>query len=162
MATTATSMATMLRQLLLATVVGAAYAATPLYQDASAPIYARAADLLAKMTLAEKVAQTYAPYSRFNATAFSDTSIGMLSIGPSTMAHPPTAMTPEQLVAARNVIQAGLMKSSRLKIPASFSQEALHSGTAGGTSRRRDCHFTEALSPSLLKHLLKVEEDAAG
>ena len=28
-------------------------------------------------------------------------------------------------------------------------------------SRRRDCHFADTPSPSLLKHLLKGEEDAA-
>ena len=28
-------------------------------------------------------------------------------------------------------------------------------------SHRRDCHFADALSLSLLKHLLKVEGDAA-
>ena len=32
---------------------------------------------------------------------------------------------------------------------------------AGGTSRRRDCHFADISSPSLLKHLLKGEEGAA-
>ena len=31
----------------------------------------------------------------------------------------------------------------------------------GFTSRRRDCHFTDIPSPSLLKHLLKGEGDAA-
>ena len=31
----------------------------------------------------------------------------------------------------------------------------------GGVSRRRDCHFADALSPSLLKQLLNVEGDAA-
>ena len=31
----------------------------------------------------------------------------------------------------------------------------------GRSSRRRDCHFSDALSLSLLKHLLKVEGDAA-
>ena len=31
----------------------------------------------------------------------------------------------------------------------------------GGVSRRRDCHFADALSPSLLIHLLKGEGGAA-
>ena len=31
----------------------------------------------------------------------------------------------------------------------------------GDISRRRDCHFADALSPSVLKHLLKVEGGAA-
>ena len=33
--------------------------------------------------------------------------------------------------------------------------------TDGGGSRWRDCHFTDTPSPSLLKHLLKVEGGAA-
>ena len=37
------------------------------------------------------------------------------------------------LVKARNEIQATLVNGSRLHIPGSFSQEALHSGTKGGT-----------------------------
>ena len=32
---------------------------------------------------------------------------------------------------------------------------------SGPSSHRRDCHFDDALSPSLLKHLLKVEGGAA-
>ena len=33
--------------------------------------------------------------------------------------------------------------------------------SSGGTSLRRDCHFADALSPPLLKHLLKGEGGAA-
>ena len=38
---------------------------------------------------------------------------------------------------------------------------ALGAGPGGPTSRRRDCHFAGALSPSLLIHLPKVEGGAA-
>ena len=40
-----------------------------------------------------------------------------------------------------------------------FLNRTLHS--MGVYSRRRDCHFADALSPSLLKHLLKVDGGAA-
>ena len=36
-----------------------------------------------------------------------------------------------------------------------------HLRTSGMCSHWRDCHFTDALSQSLLKHLLKVEGGAA-
>ena len=36
-----------------------------------------------------------------------------------------------------------------------------HDHHDGGSSHWRDCHFADALSPSLLKHLLKVEGGAA-
>ena len=102
----------------------------PLYQDPAAPIYQRVADLMGRMTLQEKLVQTYAPYSKFDPEKFAATSIGMLSINPSTGCR---ACSPDQLLAARNKIQAALVNGSRLGIPASFSQEALHSGTQGGT-----------------------------
>ena len=36
-----------------------------------------------------------------------------------------------------------------------------YTGGGGGGSRRRDCYFADALFPSLLKHLLNIEGDAA-
>ena len=102
----------------------------PLYTDKDAPIYDRVADLLSKMTLQEKIVQTYAPYGAFDVEAFGATSVGMMSINPATKC---ASCTPEQLVQARNKIQATLVNGSRLHIPGSFSQEALHSATKGGT-----------------------------
>ena len=100
---------------------------SPLYQNAAAPLQARVDDLMDRMTLQEKIAQTHAPYSGFNSTRYGQTSVGQLSINPSTgksaFGHPAAQ------VAARNKIQQALVSSSRLGIPASFSQEALHSGT---------------------------------
>eukprot|EP01047_Picozoa_sp_COSAG01_P006717 COSAG01_NODE_246_length_20450_cov_195.166822_30_plen_141_part_00 len=58
------------------------------------------------------------------------TSIGQLSINPATGC---SDCTPAELLSKRNAIQAALVNGSRLGIPASFSQEALHSGTKGGT-----------------------------
>jgi beta-glucosidase-like glycosyl hydrolase len=101
----------------------------PLYMNPAAPIYERVEDLLSKMTLTEKIVQTYAPYGAFDVESFGATSVGMMSINPATRSDG----TPEQLVAARNKIQDTLVKGSRLHIPGSFSQEALHSGTRGGT-----------------------------
>jgi beta-glucosidase len=95
-----------------------------------APIYQRVEDLLSKMTLTEKIVQTYAPYGAFDVEAFGSTSVGMMSINPATKCG---ACTPEMLVKARNAIQATLVNGSRLHIPGSFSQEALHSATKGGT-----------------------------
>ena len=53
--------------------------------------------------------------------------------------------------------------------PAGLEREAVILGykagsmkyRTGGISHWRDCHFVDALSPSLLKHLLKVEGVAA-
>jgi beta-glucosidase len=103
---------------------------SPLYKDATAPIEQRVADLMARMTQEEKVTQTYAPYSRFDLERFAKTSVGQLSINPATGC---SSCTPAELLAKRNSIQAALVNGSRLGIPASFSQEALHSGTKGGT-----------------------------
>ena len=40
--------------------------------------------------------------------------------------------------------------------------DTLFPGSCGRISRWRDCHFVDALSPSLLIHPLKVEGGAAG
>ena len=43
----------------------------------------------------------------------------------------------------------------------SRTRESLPDLSPSSLSRRRDCHFDDALSPSLLRHLLKVEGGAA-
>ena len=52
------------------------------YRDAAAPIEERVSDLMKRMTLEEKVAQTYAPYSGFDKKRFGSTSIGSTSSPP--------------------------------------------------------------------------------
>eukprot|EP00041_Stephanoeca_diplocostata_P027873 m.777576 g.777576 ORF g.777576 m.777576 type:complete len:794 (+) comp23267_c1_seq1:227-2608(+) len=104
----------------------------PLYLQADASVYDRANDLLGRMTLEEKIAQTFAPYGgtaekyekEFGATSTGTVTIRACgNVGPNVSA----------VVACRNALQQSIIKSSRLHIPLSFTQEALHSGLSGGT-----------------------------
>eukprot|EP00658_Telonema_sp_P-2_P002985 TRINITY_DN11096_c0_g1_i3.p1 TRINITY_DN11096_c0_g1~~TRINITY_DN11096_c0_g1_i3.p1 ORF type:complete len:226 (-),score=32.02 TRINITY_DN11096_c0_g1_i3:247-924(-) len=98
------------------------------YTDRTAPISERVADLLGRMTLEEKIAQTYAPYSRIDPAKFPH-GVGQLSVDSATG----KASSPAEMVRERNRIQTVMVNSTRLGIPASWSQEALHSGATGGT-----------------------------
>eukprot|EP00038_Savillea_parva_P026203 m.52221 g.52221 ORF g.52221 m.52221 type:complete len:819 (+) comp7359_c0_seq1:68-2524(+) len=112
----------------------------PLYLQPGAPIDQRADDLLAKMTLEEKISQTWAPYSG-NAeeiiARFSDLSVGALSYGSvcqKTYTKNGQNLTgPAAQLAWRNDIQKAFVTNSRLKIPISFNNEALHSALPGAT-----------------------------
>ena len=112
--------------------VRAALGATPLYRDPTASIAERADDLLARMTTDEKIAQTWAPYGSFDGAAaigarFNGTGVGQLSYLAAGAGDPST------MAAARNAVQRAILDGSRLGIPASFSQEALHSAGTGAT-----------------------------
>ena len=111
----------------------------PLYQDPSASVDARTADLLARMTLEEKVAQMLNPVGssdgpggfQVNATEvlahYATTGLGTLYIG--------IDGCPGHLdnYACHNYVQQSFINSSRLSIPVSFIGETLVAGAAGGT-----------------------------
>ena len=187
-------------------------ASVPHYRDAAAPIEERVGDLMKRMTLEEKIAQTYTPYSGFDKKRFGSTSIGSTSsppqypsctmisglclplclplawsrllcassllLVPSPSPVPaPTVLSvnpatgkagsasPAALVAARNVIQSTLVNGSRLGIPASFSQEALHSATQGGTVFPELVTQGSSWDPSLVEAIaaaIAVEARATG
>ena len=87
----------------------------PVYQDASAPIPARVADLLAKMTIAEKVAQIQVISGTDRLPGLVNTSLGVLRSASS--------------LKARNALQKTYFEGSRLHIPVAFYHESLHSGS---------------------------------
>ena len=89
--------------------------ATPVYQDASAPIGARVADLLARMTIAEKVAQLQVISNSARLPGLVNTSLGVLRSASS--------------LKARNALQKTFFEGSRLRIPVAFYHESLHSGS---------------------------------
>ena len=131
----------------------------PLYKDAAASVDARTADLLAKMTLEEKVAQMLNPvgssddpHGGFVVNAeqvllrYNQTGLGTLYTGVS------CANISDRL-ACQNYLQAAIMSSSRLGIPISFIGETLVSGTAGGTifpqPVLRGCAFNTELESAI-------------
>jgi len=108
--------------------------ASALYRNASAPVNDRVADLLARMTLEEKVAQLLNPWpSKFNCSEilrlYGDTSVGAV------YAYAVTNCLPGQNVtAALNYLQDALTARSRLGIPVATISETLHSSVAGGAA----------------------------
>ena len=123
-------------------------AAGPLYKDARAPIPARVADLLARMTLPEKVAQLRAAWARkagmMDGLAFDPAKAGAAfpdGIGhvtrPSDKRGVPgvaaaaggTAArwrTPTETVAFINALQKWAVEKTRLGIPVLLHEESLH------------------------------------
>ena len=117
-----------------------AAAARPLYLDPTAPVDARTADLVSRMTLEELVAQTLNPVGESNNPAggfavnvssiiarYNLTGLGSVYTGVGGCAHTTTR------AGCQNFLQATIMNSSRLGIPISFIGETLVSGTAGAT-----------------------------
>jgi beta-glucosidase len=104
----------------------------PLYKLADQSVDDRVSDLLARMTVAEKVAQMLNPVEasfEFFAANFTNTSVGTIYSGLN--GNTCGAGGP---YACQNAIQALFLNSSRLGIPASFIGETLHSaGCSGGT-----------------------------
>jgi beta-glucosidase len=104
--------------------------AKPLYKQAGAPIPARVADLVGRMTVDEliaAVAHKDGGTADEIKSAYGNTSLGGVKI---TFAEGATAL---EVVRARNDLQSFFVQNSRLNIPLSFAQEGLHSGGDYGT-----------------------------
>jgi beta-glucosidase len=145
---------------------------TPVYRDANAPIDARVADLLARMTLEEKVAQLQGIWNRkreiqdaqgrfdpANAPALIGHGIGEVS-RPSEIAGPttgPPTRSPRDQVLFANAVQKWLIEHTRLGIPAMFHEEALHGLTAvRGTHFPVPIGLASTWDPALLERIMTV------
>jgi beta-glucosidase len=139
------------------TVVAAALFATwtmvqppaPLYKQADVSVDNRAADLLTRMRLEERVAQLVGIWNRrreiedaqgrfdpTNAAALLGNGVGEIS-RPSEIARPrvtPRVRTAQEHVVFVNAVQRWLVEQTRLGIPALFHEEALHGLVAPGAT----------------------------
>jgi beta-glucosidase len=159
---------------LLVAAAGALLAAQtgPTYRDAGASIDARVNDLLARMTVEEKVAQLQGIWNRkreiqdaqgrfdpTNAPALIGHGIGEVS-RPSEIAGPtdgPPTRSPRDQVLFANAVQKWLIEQTRLGIPAMFHEEALHGLTAvRGTHFPVPIGLASTWDPALLESVMAI------
>ena len=151
----------------------AAQGAPPPYRDPARSIDERAADLLARMTVEEKVAQLQALWKRnakiqaadgaFNPAGAREVighGIGEIA-RPSEVANPPAGAaatrTARQHVAFVNAIQHWLIDNTRLGIPAMFHEEALHGLVApNGTQFPVPIGLASTWDPALVERVMSI------
>ena len=162
---------------LVAAVIGAmvlldAQGSTPLYRQGNAPVDARVADLLMRMTVEEKIAQLQGVWNtkrdiedaqgRFDPTkakALIGSGIGEVArpseIGRRDVGRAVRSAR-EQAVFV-NAVQKWLIENTRLAIPAMFHEEALHGLTApGGTHFPVPIGLASTWDPALLERLMSA------
>jgi beta-glucosidase len=144
----------------------------PAYRDPVRPVDDRVADLLARMTVDEKVAQLEGIWNQksriqnadgtfnpANATAVLGNGIGQVS-RPSEIGGTPTGPRlrgPREQADYANAVQKWVIENTRLGIPVMFHEEALH-----GLAALRATHFpvpialASAWDPALLERVMSV------
>ena len=103
----------------------------PLYRDSSLPIDARVADLLARMTRAEKIAQlgSFWAFEIVPESGFDPARLAALAsngIGEVTRLAGSTNLGPIDVATTANAIQDYLIEETRLGIPTVIHEECLH------------------------------------
>ena len=109
--------------------------ADALYRDPTQPVNARVADLLARMTLEEKVNQLLNPWPvkltcQQIIAAYGSTGVGALYAYAITDCEAPGQSHAD----AQNYLQGYLLNNSRLGIPVATISETLHSSVEGGAA----------------------------
>ena len=133
---------------LLASLLASATAAqSPPYRDAALPVEQRVDDLLGRMTLEEKVAQTVALWQQKRLIVDAEGNfdpakagevlrhgLGQVTRPSDGQARGGTRRSPRETVEFANAIQQWVVENTRLGIPVMFHEEALHGLAAkGGT-----------------------------
>jgi beta-glucosidase len=137
----------------------------PRYKDASLPIDERVADLLARMTIEEKVGQIATgwenkvdvidPTGTFTAEEARKITLGEWA--------PDVKLTPRNAAILRNGIQRYLREKTRLGIPAMFMSEALHGLMEyGSTSFPQALGLAATWDPALVKRVFTAAGNEAG
>ena len=101
------------------------------YRDSALPVEARVADLLARMTRAEKMAQlgSFWAFEVVPESGFDEARLAALAkdgIGQITRLAGSTNLRPVEVAETANAIQRYLMEGTRLGIPAIIHEESLH------------------------------------
>jgi beta-glucosidase len=154
----------------MAAVVTIGAQSAPTYRDAGAPVEMRVADLLARMTLEEKVAQLVAvwqekraldgPTGEFDqarAQAVLEHGIGQVTRPSDGVDRGGRRRSPRETVEYVNAIQRWVMEHTRLAIPVMFHEEALHGLAApGGTHFPVPIGLASTWDPGLVERVFTV------
>jgi beta-glucosidase len=139
-------------------------ASTRSYRDAKLPVADRVADLLARMTLAEKVAQLESvnwEHTRLYDPAnnqFSPEAAGrFIANGIGEVTRPSDHHDARGTIEFANAVQKYLVEHTRLGIPAILHEEALHGFVApGGTSFPQAIALAATFDPALVEDVFAV------
>ena len=124
------------------------------YKDRAAPLVRRVADLLARMTLEEKVAQLYPPRDSDRATLTPAELLRRHPDGISALGRVGLRRGPRETALYTNEVQRRLIAQTRLGIPALFIDEALHGlMNQGSTSFPQAIALGATWDPALLREL---------
>src|SRR6266581_3314929 len=151
--------------------LAAAPADRPLYKDAAQPVETRVADLLGRMTLEEKVAQTLGLWKRKERITEDDgrfsparaaevlrNGIGQLA-RPSELRDRPARIVlgPRENAVFVNAVQKWLVENTRLGIPALTHEEALHGLAAPkGTNFPVPIALASTWDPALVERVMSA------
>jgi beta-glucosidase len=153
---------------------GAQAPAGPVYKDAAAPVEARVDDLIARMTLDEKIAQITAVWDAKAEIFDADRQLDPAKLaaryphGMGQMARPSDAKgsvsprvlpgrNPAQTVALVNALQHWAVTQTRLGIPVLFHEEGLHGYAAvGATSFPQSIAMASSWDPAMLRQVNAV------
>jgi beta-glucosidase len=148
----------------------AAAQSTPPYKDASLPVERRVEDLLSRMTLEEKVAQTLAVWQQKRQLADADGNfdpakapailqhgIGQITRVSDGVERGGKRRSPRETAEFVNAIQHWVMEHTRLQVPVMFHEEALHGLAAmKGTNFPVPIALASSWDPSLVERVMTV------
>ena len=132
------------------------------YNDPSLPVVRRVADLLARMTLEEKVAQMSIFHMQTNvlpdeSVELDETTRGQLANGIGGLGRPGQNLPARDTALATNAIQRYLREHTRMGIPAFFVDEALHGLMAYGcTSFPQAIGLASTWDPELVQEVFST------
>ncbi len=133
-----------------------------IYRDPSQPIEKRTADLLARMTLEEKLAQMSIFHMRTNnlpaeAIGLDRETRELMQNGMGALGRPGLHSLPQATAVWTNSIQKFLLEETRLGIPVFFVDEALHGLMASGsTSFPQAIGLASTWDPDLVERVFSV------
>ena len=142
----------------------------PLYKDPSQPVEARVADLLSRMTLEEKIAQTLAVWQQkrqlvdaagnfdpAKAEAILGHGIGEVTRPSDGFDRGGKRRSPRETVEFVNAIQHYVLERTRLPIPALFHEEAVHGLAATkGTNFPVPIGLASTWDPALIEKVFTI------